>query len=93
MATIRLLPQTINGTVSTITSSSSFTTYTIMLAAYDLFPDFAAQPGQTSLLTNPNTVVVYVDSNTQQLNSDQYLFSVLIPPQERHLLQFRPALI
>jgi hypothetical protein len=27
------------------------------------------QPGQTTLLTNPNTVVVYTDSNTQTLNS------------------------
>jgi hypothetical protein len=27
------------------------------------------QPGQTTLLTNPNQVVVYVDSNTLQLNT------------------------
>jgi hypothetical protein len=27
------------------------------------------QPGQTTLLKNPNTVVVYADSNTQMLNS------------------------
>jgi len=69
-STITLLPQTINGTVSAISTSGSFTTYTISLAAYDLFPNLAVQPGQTTLLTNPNTVVVYVDSNTQQLNSD-----------------------
>jgi hypothetical protein len=68
--TITLLPQTINGTVSAISSSGSFTTYTVTLAAYDIFPDFATQPGVASLLTNPNTVVVYVSSNTQQLTSE-----------------------
>ncbi|MGB7264481.1 MAG: hypothetical protein WBC92_03155, partial [Terracidiphilus sp.] len=41
----------------------------VTLAEYDLFPQFAVQPGQTTLLTNPNTVVVYSDSNTQTLNS------------------------
>jgi hypothetical protein len=40
------------------------------LAAYDLFPNFAVQPGQATLLTNPGSILVYVDSNTQQLNSD-----------------------
>ena len=35
----------------------------------DLFPNLAVQPGQPTLLTNPNTVVVYADSNTQRLNS------------------------
>jgi len=67
-ATITLLPQTINGMVSAVSSSGSFTTYTIELAAYDLFPDLAVLPGQATLLTNPNTVV-YVDSNTQMLNT------------------------
>jgi len=41
----------------------------VTLAPYDLFPQFAVQPGQTTLLTSPNTVVVYADSNTQMLNS------------------------
>jgi hypothetical protein len=63
-----LRPQTINGTVSAISSEGGFTTYTVTLAPYDLFPQFAVQPGQTTLLTNPNTVVVYADSNTQMLN-------------------------
>ncbi len=67
-ATITLLPQTINGTVDAVSSSGGFLTYTITLAAYDLFPTLAVQPGQTTLLTNPNRVVVYVDSNTQLLN-------------------------
>jgi len=69
VSTLTLLPQTIDGTVGAISSESSFTTYTVTLAPYDLFPNLAVQPGQTTLLTNPNTVVVYADSNTQMLNS------------------------
>jgi hypothetical protein len=64
-----LLPQTIDGTVSAISSSGNFTTYTVTLAPYDLFPDLAVQAGQTTLLTTPNNVVVYVDSSTQLLNT------------------------
>jgi len=69
LITITLLPQTIDGTVSAISSEGNFTTYTVTLAPYDLFPNLAVQPGQTTLLTNPNTVAVYADSNTQMLNS------------------------
>jgi hypothetical protein len=69
LTTITLLPQTIDGTVSAISSEGNFTTYTVTLAPYDLFPNLAVQPGQTTLLTDPNTVVVYADSNTQMLNS------------------------
>jgi hypothetical protein len=68
-STITLLPQTIDGTVSAISNEGKFTTYTVTLASYDLFPNLAMQPGQTTLLTNPSTVVVYADSNTQMLNS------------------------
>jgi Domain of unknown function (DUF5666) len=68
LTTMALRPQTINGTVSAISSQGGFTTYTVTLAAYDLFPQFAVQPGQTTLLTNPSTVTVYADSNTQMLN-------------------------
>jgi len=35
----------------------------------DLFPDLAVQQGQTSLITNPGVVEVYVDSSTQMLNT------------------------
>jgi len=69
LTTITLLPQTIDGTVSAISTEGNFTTYTVTLAPYDLFPNLAAQPVQTTLLTNPNTVVVYADSNAQKLNS------------------------
>jgi hypothetical protein len=69
-ATVTLIPQTLNGTVSAVSTSGNFTTYTLTLAAYDLFPDLAGQPAQNTLLTNPASVTVYVDSNTQMLNSD-----------------------
>ena len=67
--TVTLMPQTINGTVTNISSSGNFTIYTVQLAAYDLFPDLAQQPVQKSILTTPNTVTVYADQNTQQLIS------------------------
>lgn len=69
ISTITLLPQTLDGTVTAMGSAGNFTTYTVTLAPYDLFPNLAVQGGQTTLLTNPNTVVVYADSNTQMLNS------------------------
>jgi len=69
-ATSTLMPQTINGTVSAMSNEGAFTTYTVNLAAYDAFPNLAVQPGQTTVLTDPGTVVVYADSNTQLLNTD-----------------------
>jgi hypothetical protein len=63
--TMTLMPQTIDGTVTATGTAGGFTTYTVELAAYDLFPQFAVQGGQTTLLTNPQQVVVYADANTQ----------------------------
>ena len=68
-ATVTLLPQTLDGTVTAVSNDGGFATYTISLAPYDLFADLAVQAGQTSLLQNPSTVVVYVDSSVQMLNS------------------------
>jgi len=68
-ATLTLMPQTINGTVSAISSAGNFTTYTVALAAYDLMPALSVQAGQTTLLQNPTSVVVYADSGTQTLNT------------------------
>jgi hypothetical protein len=67
--TITLVPQTINGTVVASQPAGSFVDYTVSLASYDLFPTLAVQQGQTTLLNNPSQVEVYVDSNTQQLNT------------------------
>jgi hypothetical protein len=69
-STVTLMPQTINGTVNASAAAGSFTAYTVTLASYDLIPNLAVQPGQTRILTNPNTVTVYVDGNTQLLNTD-----------------------
>jgi len=68
-ATMTLVPQTLDGMVTAVSNDGGFATYTISLAPYDLFADLAVQAGQTSLLQNPNTVVVYVDSSVQMLNS------------------------
>jgi hypothetical protein len=67
--TITLIPQTIDGTISATSNSSSFAVYTVTLPSYDLFPTFAVQPQQITLLTNPSQVEVYVDTNTQMLNT------------------------
>ena len=68
-ATVTLMPQTVNGTVSAISAEGSFTTYTIALPDYDLFSNLAVQPGQKTVLAKPGSVVVYADSNTQKLNA------------------------
>jgi hypothetical protein len=67
--TVTLIPQTINGTIGAVGSDGGFTTYTVALASYDLIPSLAVQPGQTTVLTDPSNVVVYVDGNTQMLNT------------------------
>jgi hypothetical protein len=67
--TITLVPQTIDGTVVDSSQSGNFSVYSVSLAPYDLFPTLAAQPGQASPLANPGEVEVYVDSNTQMLNT------------------------
>jgi len=67
--TITLVPQTVNGTVMSSQQSGSFVDYTVALAPYDLFPTLAVQQGQTTLLNNPSQVEVYIDTNTQQLNT------------------------
>src|SRR5215831_7282832 len=68
-ATITLLTQTINGTVGSISSAGDFDIYTVTLAPYDLFPQFAVQLLQTTVLNDPTTVVVYADRNTRLFNT------------------------
>ncbi|HXZ31768.1 MAG TPA: DUF5666 domain-containing protein [Terriglobales bacterium] len=67
--TVTLMPQTIDGTITGSATIGGFTVYTVSLAPYDLFPTLATQPGQTTLLTNPSEVQVYVDGNTQLMNT------------------------
>lgn len=69
VTTVTLMPQTIDGTVSAISTEGGFTTYTVTLAPYDLFPNLSEQPGQATLLTSSNTVVVYAGSHTLKLNA------------------------
>ena len=52
-----------------VSTEGGFTTYTITLASYDPFVMLASQPGQTTLLQAPATVVVYTDGSTQMLNT------------------------
>jgi len=68
-STLTLIPQTINGTVLSSSQSGNFTDYTVSLASYDLFPMLAVQPGQAAVENNPSQVEVYVDNNTQLVNS------------------------
>jgi len=70
-STVTLMPQTMNGTISGISTTGNFTVYTVSLASYDLFPALAVQAGQTTLLNNPSEVEVYADSSTEKLNSQQ----------------------
>jgi hypothetical protein len=67
--TVTLLPQTINGTVQSISSIGEFGTYTVALASYDLFPQFAAELFQSTVLTDPATIVVYADRKARLLNT------------------------
>ena len=67
--TVTLMPQTVNGTVSGIATSGDFIVYSVSLASYDLFPQLAVLPGQTTLLNNPSVVEVYADTNTAMLTS------------------------
>jgi hypothetical protein len=65
---VTLVPQTINGSIASTSSSGNFTVYTVT-SAYSLFPQLAVQAGQPVRLNNPSEVQVYVDSNTQLLNT------------------------
>jgi hypothetical protein len=67
--TITLKPQTVNGTVTAVSSDGGFTVYTVSLASYDLFPVLQSYGGTLIRLNDPNTVMVYVDASTQVLNS------------------------
>jgi len=69
VTTMTLMPQTINATVTASSKNGNFTDYTVTLAPNDLFPMLAVQPGQTNVENNPSQVEVYVDSNTQLLNT------------------------
>jgi len=68
-ASITLFPQTITGSVVASSQIGTFTEYTVTLAPDALFPTLAVQSGQPTRLDNPDIVNVYVDANTQKLNT------------------------
>jgi len=59
--TVTLIPQTVNATVIGSSTSGAFTDYAVSLASYDLFATEAVQ--------HPSQMEVYVDSNSQELNT------------------------
>jgi hypothetical protein len=69
--TITLEPQTLNGMVTAVTNDSGFAVYTVSLASYDLFPVLQNYTTLTPppRLTNPTTILVYVDTSAAFLNS------------------------
>jgi len=67
--TITLFPQTINGTVIGSSHIGTFTEYMVQLSPDALFPALAIQQAQPTRLDNPDIVNVYVDANTQKLNT------------------------
>jgi hypothetical protein len=80
VSTLMLEPQTIDGTVSAMTTQNGFSLYTVQLASYDpivTLESIALEPP----LNTPSQVVVYVDNNTQLLNS--------LPVNNGSLLRFR----
>jgi hypothetical protein len=67
---LTLEPQTLNGTVQSMTTQNGFAVYTVSLAAYDLFPVTQQNVGAYLVpVTNPTMVTVYADTNTQFLNT------------------------
>ncbi len=79
---IILEPQTVNGTVESVTNQNGVAVYTLVLAPYNLFAVMQASGDATQpAVTDPTTVTVYADQNTQFLNSGMV--------EEGQLLRFR----
>ena len=68
---ITLLPQTLNGMVTSVADDGGFTVYTVTLAPYDLIPVLQNFTSDTPPphLTSPTVILVYADSNTHMLNT------------------------
>ncbi len=79
---ITLEPQTLNGTVESVTNQNGLAVYTVVLAPYNLFAVMQASGDATQpAVTDPTTVTVYADTNTQFLNQGLV--------KEGNLLRFR----
>jgi hypothetical protein len=68
-STITLTPQTLNGTIAAVSSGAGYQIYQLQLASYDPIPTLTAVVGQSTRLTNPSVVQVYVNGDTQVLTS------------------------
>jgi hypothetical protein len=80
--TVSLVPQTINGTVTAVSSAGNFNVYTVTLAPYALIPTTQTMfLGSFPAITSPQSVTVYADANTQMLQSS--------PITSGSLLRFR----
>jgi len=64
-----LSPQTINGTVTSMSSMNGFSVYTVSLAPYDVIPVTQSVSGSFAPITNPSVVTVYADSSAQLLTT------------------------
>jgi hypothetical protein len=70
---ITLLPQTIDATVAGVTTSGSYTIYTVRLAPYDPIASLNGPPvnPNENPVSNPSIVNVYVNSGMSMLNTSQ----------------------
>jgi hypothetical protein len=66
---ITLVPQTINGTVGATSSSGGFQVYTVTLASYDPISILSSIANQITPPQQQTQLQVYVDGNTQKLNT------------------------
>jgi hypothetical protein len=69
--TVTLIPQTIDAVVNGVSTSGSYSVYSVQLAPYDLIVQMNGPVANTTdlLLTNANVVQVYVGAGTSLLNS------------------------
>jgi Domain of unknown function (DUF5666) len=72
VTTLTLMPQTINGTISGVSTDGAYQLYTVQLAPDDPIVLLPAAQGSASNLLNPSTVVVYTNSDTQLLTSSSF---------------------
>lgn len=68
---ITLEEQTVNGTVTAVTSTGGFSIYTVTLAPYHIIPTVQQLPflAPFAVIASPATITIYADANTQLLQS------------------------
>lgn len=70
-ATVTLLPQVVDATVTGVSTSGPFAVYTVSLAPYEPLASLAVQAGQAGLLHSPPTMTVYLRPDAQQFTTTQ----------------------